>query len=309
MPRIRAAGLTHRGAVRTSNEDCIAIDSWITQRTMASPSFLETELDGAVVCLVADGMGGHAAGEIASLLAARDLAEKSREIDDVDQLEAALTALNQAIFDAMMDDRDLLGMGTTIAGVILREGEALVFNIGDSRVYVENAGFLRLLSTDDSSAAGRIGSHERTGQISHTLTQCLGGARAFEAISPHVTKLALRRDADGQQRNFDARFLLCSDGLTDMLDQDAIEACLASDPVETADNLFKAAMAEGGEDNISIVVADYSVTDSGRSRERPDPLPDVGRMSATSARQRILRGTRAIDPIKAPTPPRETNDE
>jgi serine/threonine protein phosphatase PrpC len=251
MPYIRAAGLTHRGAVRASNEDCIAMDGWISQLSMATPFHLETTLDQGVLYVVADGMGGHAAGEVASEFAVLDLVEKSRRIGTPDQLKAVLTDLNQALFDKMKERHELAGMGTTVAGIILREREAFLFNIGDSRIYVDNGGYLRLLSTDDTSAATSIGSHERTGQFSHALLQCLGGARAFMPVSPHVTSFALPETAA-------ARFLLCSDGLTDMLDQDAIEACLQDDPAATAKALFEAAMAEGGQDNFSVVVVDYS---------------------------------------------------
>jgi serine/threonine protein phosphatase PrpC len=259
MPHIRVAALTHRGGVRTANEDCIAVGNQIAQRCMSAPLHLETELDGALLCVVADGMGGHAAGEVASLLAVRRIVETWHHISNAEQLSTALSELNCTVFNAMKGDLASLGMGTTIAGVILREGEALVFNIGDSRVYTRNGRFLRLLSTDDTTA--RVAGHERTGQVSHALTQCLGGARNFEPVSPHVLTLPL-----GKQ----ARFLLCSDGLTDMLDQDAIEACLRDDPVATADDLFAASMAAGGDDNISIIIADYEADTkrTGRATER-----------------------------------------
>ncbi len=256
MASLRAAGLTHRGAVRASNEDSIAIDGWIAPRTMTAPVQFEIELDGAALCLVADGMGGHAAGEVASGLAVRDLVEKSRDIRNAGELEAALIELNEALFDAMKADRALSGMGTTVAGVILRDRQAIVFNVGDSRVYVGRAQDLRLFSTDDSPAARRVDSRERTGQLSHTLTQCLGGW-TIGTMSPHVLTLALRENT---------RFLLCSDGLTDMLDQDAIEACLRDDGAATVNNLFAAAMSSGGADNISVIVADYRPSD----QETPD---------------------------------------
>jgi protein phosphatase len=257
MAYLRAVGLTHRGAVRSGNEDCIAIDAWMTQRSMSAPVYLETAIEGTTLCLVCDGMGGREAGEVASLIAARGLIARSRDLVDAESVGAALIAANQAVFDAMRDKPELTGMGTTVAGVALGDGEALIFNVGDSRVYAQNGAFLRLLSTDDTLAATHVGGHERTGQASHGILQCLGGADAFVPISPHVQRLSIR-PSEGSPQAFDARFLLCSDGLTDMLDQDAIESCLDPDPVATCKALFEAAMREGGQDNISVIVAEYA---------------------------------------------------
>jgi PPM family protein phosphatase len=102
--------------------------------------------------------------------------------------KSALADLNQAILNAMQGDPVLQRMGATVAGVVMRNGEALVFNIGDSRIYMENAGYLRLPSIDDSPVAHLVGRHERTGQISHG-TQCLGGAESFRKLSPDVATI------------------------------------------------------------------------------------------------------------------------
>ncbi len=271
MPTVRAAGLTHRGAVRSGNEDCIAVDAWVSQRSMSAPVYLEAPLDWTILCLVADGMGGHAAGEVASLMAAQSLLELTPNLHSADEMHAALIAVSHAIFEATQGNPALVGMGTTIAGVAFHEGEAFIFNVGDSRVYVQNGDFLRLLSTDDTAAADYAGSHERTGQRSHKLLQCLGGARAFVPVSPHVVRVPLGVGEESSTEAIDARFLLCSDGLTDMLDQDAIEACLQADPVATCKALYEAAMSAGGEDNISIIVADYSSVGFAGSHKKTKP--------------------------------------
>jgi PPM family protein phosphatase len=245
-----AAGVTHRGAVRRANQDCIAIDSWTAQRDMASPLAIETLLDGPFLCVIADGLGGHSQGELASALAVRRLVDEAHRITDAAQLHAALEALNQSIYAAMAEDESRIGMGTTIAGLIVLADLALVFNVGDSRIYRRiDDQTLDLVSSDDTMSAEYVSPRERTGQFGHHLLQSLGGAASFQPIAPHILALPL----DGAPQ----RFVLCSDGLTDMLDQSEIEDCLdASSPRATAARLFEAAMAKGGDDNISVIVVD-----------------------------------------------------
>ena len=257
MPWIRAAGLTHRGLVRSSNEDCVALDSWMTQRDMAAPIGVETLLDGVFLCLVTDGMGGHQAGEVASLTAARAMEKQARQIADTVALEATLAETNKAIFSAMAENRALVGMGTTVAGVLLRDAEAFVFNVGDSRVYQQTGGDLRLLSVDDTLAGATISPRERTGLRSHALTQCLGGQSGFVPIEPHTRLVALTGGSEPADIHRLTRFLVCSDGLTDMLDQSGIEACLEGDPRASVASLANAALNAGGRDNLSIIVADW----------------------------------------------------
>ena len=269
MTFVRAVGLTNRGAFRVSNEDCIAIDRWVEQRDMTTPLLLEAELDGPFLCAVADGMGGHASGEIASALALRELIKEARQIDDTNRLDVVLREINRIIFMAMADDRAYTGMGTTLAGLILRKDEAFVFNVGDSRIYGGDKTGVELLSSDDTMAAVQsVSPRERTGRHGHQLLQCFGGSAEFVKIEPHVSVLSLEE--------LPLRFILCSDGLTDMLDQDEIEECIrnAGEHLERiAKDLFDAAMKKGGKDNFSVIVADVTSTrvepDTGVSETLP----------------------------------------
>jgi serine/threonine protein phosphatase PrpC len=149
---------------------------------------------------------------------------------------AALQDINVALYRAMAADRSLLGMGTTVVGVALSP-RLVRFNVGDSRLYrVGRGGGLTQLSIDDTPPGPRDG----------TITQTLGGLwPPGELIAPHVGDDALA---------VPARYLLCSDGLTDMLDDADIAPCLALPDADAVMQLFERAMRAGGVDNIAIVL-------------------------------------------------------
>jgi serine/threonine protein phosphatase PrpC len=158
----------------------------------------------------------------------------------------AIKGANRLIYEAMDARPELRDMGSTVVGLIASSTNAWLFNVGDSRGYLSSRAQLRLLSTDDTTDTSSLPT-ERTGLHQHTLTQCLGGMPFFEDIAPHVMPCTL---TPGD------RYLLCSDGLTDMLDAAAIERCLTADARTSVEKLLATALAEGGLDNVSIVLAD-----------------------------------------------------
>ncbi len=250
--RLRATAFTHQGAVRAANEDTIAVGDWVMSAPMAAPATFELEVTRPVICLVADGMGGHAAGEVASRTVTEHLTEHGGRAVGAAALAALLVAANAELFERMREHPAQGGMGTTVAGVVIGPSGSLVFNVGDSRVYrilgsgTRTAARLEQLSTDDTP--GRKLADGRTAAItSHLITQTLGGAWQAIAIEPHLLELppALRE-----------RYLLCSDGLTDLVPRAALEASLAEDDGGSVQALFEAAMAAGGRDNVSIVMLD-----------------------------------------------------
>ncbi|NUR02047.1 MAG: serine/threonine-protein phosphatase, partial [Streptomyces sp.] len=189
---------------------------------------------------VADGLGGHPGGDVASALVARRIASIGPALDDEDAVRAALNACNRAVYQAAAEGSELTAMGTTVAGIVVRLGSLLIFNVGDSRVLAASRDGLRQVSTDDSPplAPGR-----RTTSL---VTQCLGGSPGYRAISPHVTTEPL---SPGD------RYLVCTDGLTDPLTTDVIEELLRDhDDGRAAFELWKAAIAAGGPDNITLAV-------------------------------------------------------
>ncbi|WP_371749396.1 serine/threonine-protein phosphatase [Streptomyces sp. NBC_01283] len=245
MPYITVTALSHPGLVRDHNEDSLAVGPWTLCGTMTeNPQTLGFPLGNPLVVAVADGIGGQPGGEVASGLVVRQLAAIGPSLDGEQAVHDALIACNHAVYAAAERDPELTTMGTTVAGVVLLGKELVVFNVGDSRVLDVSLGredgALRQVSVDDSPppAPGR-----RTTSI---VTQALGGALRFSAITPHVSTLPL---VGGE------RFLVCSDGLTDPVPEDTLNELLtAHDSGRAVFELWKAAIDAGGPDNITLAL-------------------------------------------------------
>jgi PPM family protein phosphatase len=235
---IRPAGATDTGNVRESNQDMY--------------------LAKGELLAVADGMGGANGGETASRVAIDALEAAFPDDPTVDSLVDAVRAANRAVWEQAQSDPELRGMGTTIA-VVARVNDAgdehlTVVNVGDSRVYRLRDGQLSQLSSDHSLVADliKIGAvseaDARTHPDRHVLTQAVG-------VAPDVEPYVATTDLDRGDR-----LLLCSDGLTNEVDDDEIARALAaaSDPREAADHLVQLAKDNGGHDNITTVVVDIA---------------------------------------------------
>src|SRR3954451_5338410 len=213
---------------------------------------------------IADGMGGHLAGEVASQLAVDIIRERlSAGASNLDVVVAAVAEANAAIFSAAHSNADQRGMGTTLTAIALirdrdddawgADAEQLVLvNVGDSRAYVQRDGVLRRASIDHSYvqelvATGHITEAEaRTHPRRNIVTRALG-------IEPQV-----RVDTWTLRLVQGDRYVLCSDGLVDEVTDDEIERMLNEfdDPQEAAEELVALANVHGGRDNVTVVVAD-----------------------------------------------------
>ena len=242
---LRVAALTHVGKRRYTNEDCVAVDAQIFSDLMDDPALFTLSLDTPRVCLIADGMGGHPAGDVASRLVVETLCAQPLHPDmDDEAIVAALRRANRALFDAMERTPEVVGMGTTIAGLTACERSVVAFNVGDSRIYRIREGSVEQISTDDSEDV--ITSFLAMDYPTRALNQCLGGYPGADEITPHLVR-------ESAQPN--CAYLICSDGLSDMLNDTTIAACLNADLDQSVRTLFECAMAEGGIDNISIILA------------------------------------------------------
>ncbi|MCL2827090.1 MAG: Stp1/IreP family PP2C-type Ser/Thr phosphatase, partial [Eggerthellaceae bacterium] len=230
----RFGSRTDIGNVRQDNEDSLIV---------AAPLFA-----------VADGMGGHEAGEVASEIAINALSEHAPKNADAEALGRAVVAANHAVLQAAAEGQGGVGMGTTMTAAIL-EGERLVIaQVGDSRAYLLHQGDLQQLTRDHSLMADMI----EAGQITPLE------ARSHPSRS--VITRALGSDpsmlADLYEINVEAgdRLLLCSDGLSSMIPDGVIEEVLAAiaDPQRCADRLVNEALAAGGHDNVTVIVVDVS---------------------------------------------------
>jgi PPM family protein phosphatase len=242
---LRVAALTHVGLRRSSNEDCIAVGGRILTEPMDQPWLSVQKLESPCACLVADGMGGHPAGEVASRAAIESMLSGLARIEpEAAGLDALLRETNQFLFTEMARCPPWYGMGTTLAGIVTGPERLVAFNVGDSRIYRIERGAVEQVSVDDSETVDMGLLFSRL--PARVLSQCLGGFPDTAEIAPHLAELPLLEGS---------RYLICSDGLYDMLSDAAISRCLDPDPVRTVAALFEAAMDEGGIDNISIVLA------------------------------------------------------
>lgn len=251
--RIEVAWRTDIGLRRSENQDDLSVS-------------IENGRLGMVVC---DGMGGHAAGSVASGIAVREFVSRIKQDSsfDGDQVQKAVDAAGEMMRLEVAGNPDLAGMGTTLAAVWVEGGRALIAHVGDSRVYrLGDGGFKRL--TDDHSLVFDM---VRRGEISeeeaavhprrNIITRALDGTASVRA---DISSLDLR---DGD------RLLICTDGLNGMVDDARIERLLASNRSVNAicDSLVEAALEGGGTDNVTVIVA--RVEFISQSGKEPDTRP------------------------------------
>jgi len=232
--RTSYAGLSDTGRVRIHNEDTVLL---------SPPLFA-----------VADGLGGHHAGEIASLVAVEALAQHAPSRPDVKALGRAVRAANRAVLQAAEDGRGHSSMGTTLTAAIVDGASIVVAHVGDSRAYLFHANTLEQITNDHSMIADMIRQGSLTVEESRfhpnrsIITRALGS-------DPNMRADIYEVDAEPGDR-----LLLCTDGLTGMLPDTQIADVLSTygDPSSAVRALLDAANAAGGHDNISVVVVDIT---------------------------------------------------
>lgn len=242
---LRASVVTDPGLIRSNNED--------------------SAFAGQSLIMVADGMGGLPAGELASdivLRALRPLEESTgRHVldenvesggdDPLPPLLAAVESANARIAAAAAEDIDRYGMGTTVTAILLRADRVALVHVGDSRGYLFRDGEFAQLTSDDTYVQmlvdrGEITADQARGHPQRSLvTQALQGG----PVDPHCLLF---------EPQIGDRYLICSDGLTDVITDDKIAGVLAtmSEPIECGERLVKLTLAAGAPDNVTVVVAD-----------------------------------------------------
>ena len=212
--------------------------------------------------VVADGMGGHAAGEVASEMAVRILQRELLQTEyaaarAAEHLAEALRRANRVIYDRTLAEVDKQGMGTTASVLLLAEGRYLIGQIGDSRIYLLRDGTLRQLTKDHSYVQEQVDAGFLTAEqaryhpYSNVITRCVG---ASESVEPDVY--------EGEARAGDL-FLVASDGLTGMVDDRRLQQLLLarSAPARLVDALIAEANGRGGLDNITAIVVQVQTVD------------------------------------------------
>lgn len=294
MIRATHGACTHVGQVRRDNEDAyVAIDG---------------------LYMVADGMGGHSAGEVASALTVATLKDiylsKSPLVGDVDanplntdrgtrpglrspeQVAEAIALANTAVFVEALDDSSKSGMGTTLTGIVVTEPQSntvVVANVGDSRTYLWRGGELRQITKDHS--------HVQTLVDRGAITQ----AEARVHYQRNIVLRAIGIDAEVHVDLFPLtvengdRFIMCSDGLVDEADDDEIinEIRLQERPQDLAERLVQLANDNGGRDNITVIVVDFEVTANDDTKSAPTAETETSAIPGSGSELQVQVEARA----------------
>ena len=240
---MKAFALTNMGIRRNTNQDY----AYVSEQNVGNlPNIL----------IVADGMGGHKAGEVASEQAVSAVLESIKQNESTDKItiiEEAISAANAKVLDMATSDEKFKGMGTTLVVATLEKGILYVANVGDSRLYLINDNEIRQITRDHSLVQEMVSLGEldkesaRTHSRKNVITRAIGVdskiiADFFEVDVANNTKI-----------------LLCSDGLSNMVDDSQInkiiEECESKTLEDTVHKLIDAANENGGLDNIAVVLA------------------------------------------------------
>ncbi|MGM0873621.1 MAG: Stp1/IreP family PP2C-type Ser/Thr phosphatase [Bacillota bacterium] len=244
--------LSDRGKVRQHNEDCVGV----------------FENEAGVLAIVADGMGGHLAGDVASQMTIstfKTLWEQVTLIDSPKEAEAWFTVkvaeVNKAIYEHSLTNPECQGMGTTIVGAIITSSFATIGHIGDSRCYLLNSSGYKQVTQDHSLVNELV----RSGQISKEDAE--HHPRKNVLLRALGTEQTVELDVSTIEFEGEDVLLLCSDGLSNKVSDETMKEELSnSNPLsEKAKTLVQFANDNGGEDNISIVIvkktANYELGD------------------------------------------------
>jgi PPM family protein phosphatase len=270
---LRYAARSDRGLVRANNEDSVYA--------------------GARLLALADGMGGHAAGEVASQLVIAALAHLDDDEpggDLLSELNSAVHEGNTAIAEHVEADPELEGMGTTLTAILFAGNRLGLVHIGDSRGYLLRDGELTQITKDDTFVQTLVDEGRITAEEAHSHPQ---RSLIMRALTGHeVEPTLIMREA-----RIGDRYLLCSDGLSDPVSHETIlDALQLPDVAESADRLIEMALRGGGPDNVTVVVADVVDYGIGQTQpiiagavsgddDAPPPNTSAGRASAFNPRR------------------------
>lgn len=288
---LRYAARSDRGLVRANNEDSVYA--------------------GARLLALADGMGGHAAGEVASQLVIAALAHLDDDEPGGDllaKLDNAVRSGNAAIAAQVEAEPELEGMGTTLTAILFAGDRIGLVHIGDSRGYLLRDGELTQITKDDTFVQTLVDEGRITREEAHSHPQ---RSLIMRALTGHEVEptLTMREARAGD------RYLLCSDGLSDPVsDETILEALQIPDVAEAAYRLIELALRGGGPDNVTVVVADVVDYDYGQTQpilagavsgdEDQMTLPNTSAGRASAIRPRDESAKRVAPQAETPTRPR-----
>jgi PPM family protein phosphatase len=281
----KSAAASHVGKIRANNQD--------------------SGYAGAFLFAVADGMGGHAGGDVASALTIKQLSTIDSRYSSGEEaegaLQSALIAANDVLAETVFEHSELTGMGTTVSGMLLVGDEVAIAHIGDSRIYLLRDEQIKQVTSDHTFVqrlvdSGRITADEAAVHPRRSvLMRVLGDVDA----TPEIDSMVMKTESGD-------RWLLCSDGLSSYVSEEKIKAALLStlDAEEVAEKLIKESLDQGAPDNVTIVIVDID----GTGNASHTPAMTVGSASAPLfyegdvVRRSLRLPTLLLHPLKATKP-------
>lgn len=258
---VTVAARSDVGMIRAGNEDSFFADANTTRG----------------IFIVADGMGGHAAGEVASEMAVQIITRQVNGVSDLAQRESirlmvnALKEANRAIYERTLSEVDKQGMGTTASALLIAGNRYLIGQVGDSRVYMLRDGALTQVTKDHSYVQEQVDAGYLTPEqaryhpYSNVITRCVG---ASDSVEPDTYS--------GEIKGGDL-FLVASDGLTGMVDDRRLQQILLqrTSPGPMVDALIREANGRGGLDNITCIVVQVTEVDPPKEEAKTGEIPVV----------------------------------
>ena len=242
MTRFTVRAFTDVGLLRKRNEDAVLVAGWQCQTHDGSLVTMDFAPAPPFVCAVADGMGGHAGGDLASRVALSVIAQVCAGWRGPEDVFSALENASEHV-RAVGAGNDLGGLGTTVAGLCFLADRLLAFNVGDSRIYSITGGVVGQISIDDSV-------FDSAGRPTNIITQSLGQP---DPVRPHVQALPL----------LPGTYLMCSDGVSGMMSADELATAVLQDDLDhCAERIIETTRANGAEDNFSFLIVDVAPTGS-----------------------------------------------
>lgn len=223
------------------NQDRVVVNEKVVDDDQATTAVFTGE--APILVAVLDGLGGHPAGDIAASLAADVIASGSTRLETEQDVISLVVEANQFLYNVMRDRKRLRSMGTTIAGALVAVDRAVIFHVGDSRVYLDRGGYLTQVTVDDWEAG--------------YITQTLGGYPWFHPIRVHTTTVL---PADG-------RILAATDGLFGLANPVTLSRAMKGPLENVPDQLSEVARRSGNTDDCSVAVIE--LTPSEQSENEP----------------------------------------
>lgn len=279
---IKSAAVSHVGKIRANNQD--------------------SGYAGRQLFVVADGMGGHAGGDVASALAIQRITESDRPFTSAHDaefaLQSALIAANSLIAETVFDRPELTGMGTTVTALLRVGDHVAIAHIGDSRLYLYRDNTLEQVTVDHTFVQRLVDSGRITPEEAavHPRRSVLMRVLGDIDTSPEIDTAVVETEPGD-------RWILCSDGLSSYVSDDKIQAVLSSvpSPKDAADRLVRESLDQGAPDNVTVVIVDVDKTGDSAS----NPPVTVGSaalplsLGASPERKSLRLPTLLLHPLKA----------